>query len=84
MNKSDIKPNDIVEFKNGKKIIVDNQSMWILNEFYDENMNCFKKEEYTIIKVIRPYYEEIYNRYENKTAVELKDEITRLYERNKR
>lgn len=83
MTKKDIKPNDILIFKNGSRVTIDIETEWVLHEFYDDNLNCIRNDDFSIIKVLRPQYEEIYNRDEYKSAVELKEEILRLYARNK-
>lgn len=83
MLKEDIKPNDIVIFKNGARTTIDMQTEWIIDEFYDDDLRCLKSDDFTIVKVLRPYYAEIYDR-NNRTALELKSEIIRIYERNKR
>ena len=81
MNKSDIKPNDIVEFRNGHRATVDTQTLWVLNEYYDDDLVCSHNDNYTIDKVFRPRYEEIYDRDERELSVmELKKEILDLYD----
>ena len=64
MNKLDIQKNDIVEFANGNKAQVGINSLWIIQNYYDDKLNCIKKPEYNIVKIYRPTYEVIYEKEE--------------------
>ena len=61
--------NDIIEFKNGSRKYYHSTDEWIIKEFYDENLNCLKKDELSIVRILRPKYEEIWkveNQKQNK------------------
>lgn len=51
MKKSQITINDVVEFKNGKTVTITKENMWILQEYYDDNLVCLTNDEYSIVKV---------------------------------
>ena len=60
--KRDILPNDVLIYKNGEKAILYAQYYWTLLKFYDDNLNHIYNDDYTIIEVLRPHYERIYDR----------------------
>lgn len=64
MTKDKIKPSDLIEFANGKKIIVSSINMWVLREYYEDNLRCNTNLEYDIVSISRPYYEKIFERKE--------------------
>lgn len=61
MTKSDIQEGDIITYKNGKKKTINKGDFWVLQEYYDDDMNCIR-DEFTIISIERPYYDTIYSR----------------------
>ena len=61
-HKRDILPNDVLIYKNGEKAILYAQYYWTLLKFYDDNLNHIYNDDYTIIEVLRPHYERIYDR----------------------
>ena len=60
--KRDILPNDVLIYKNGEKAILYAQYYWTLLKFYDDDLNHVYNDDYTIIEVLRPHYERIYDR----------------------
>ena len=64
MTKDKIKPSDLIEFANGKKIIASGINMWVLREYYDEDLRCKTNPEFDIISISRPYYEKVFERKE--------------------
>lgn len=62
MNKEDIQKDDLIEFANGKKTIIGEKSIWILDKYYNEDLTCIKNSDYDIIRIYRPTYEEIFER----------------------
>ena len=60
--KRDILPNDVLIYKYGEKAILYAQYYWTLLKFYDDNLNHVYNDDYTIIEVLRPHYERIYDR----------------------
>ena len=60
MNKYDIQENDILEFANGTKIQVGINKMWILRDFYGDDLKCLKDSEFDIVAIYRPTYEKIF------------------------
>lgn len=60
--KRDILPNDVLIYKNGEKAVLYAQYYWTLLKFYDDELNHIYNDDYTIIEVLRPHYERIYDR----------------------
>lgn len=53
LNKKDIRVNDILVFKNHHKAKLYFTRLYILNEFYDDDLHCLTNEEYDIIGIFR-------------------------------
>lgn len=62
MNKEDIQKDDLVEFANNKKAIVGYNILWIIKEYYNEDLTCKTNSDYDIIRIYRPTYEVIAER----------------------
>ena len=60
--KRDILPNDVLIYKNGEKAVLYEQYFWTLPKFYDDDLNHVYNDDYSIIEVLRPHYERIYDR----------------------
>lgn len=56
----DLKNNDILIFKNGNRIIYNKHKEWIIQQYYDDNLNCITNDDYSIIRIYRPHYELIF------------------------
>lgn len=56
----DLKNNDVLIFKNGHKIIYTSDRKKIIQQYYDDNLNCLTNDDYTIIRVFRPSYELVF------------------------
>lgn len=65
--KNQLLPNDVLIYKNGEKAILYEQYYWIILKFYDDNLNHIYNDDYTIIEVLRPKYERIYEKGKQKT-----------------
>lgn len=59
-----LKNNDILILKNGSKIIYTNDRKKIIDQYYDNELNCLTNDDYTIIKIYRPYYELVFGEKE--------------------
>ena len=59
-------PNDVLIYKNGEKAILYAQYYWTLLKFYDDDLNHVYNDDYTIIEVLRPHYERIYEKGKKK------------------
>ena len=57
--KVELQNNDIVIFKNNEKATFTENQRWIINEFYDEFLNCKYNDNYSITEVLKPRYEKI-------------------------
>lgn len=56
----ELKNNDILIFKNGNRAIYTSDRKKIIDQYYDNELNCLTNDNYTIIKVYRPYYDLIF------------------------
>lgn len=62
MTKQNLMPNDILKFKNGMQVILSQYNFWVINQFYDNDLDCLNNTEYNIIAVFRPTYDLIYSK----------------------
>lgn len=67
--KQDLLPNDVLIYKNGEKGILYEQYFWMILKFYDNDLNHIYNDDYTIIEVLRPHYERIYDREKIKKKI---------------
>lgn len=77
--KTEIKENDILCFRNGLEHAYTKLDNWILTQFYDDELHSLKDEEYDIVNIKRPYYEDIMGKNKNMhymTRTELEYELT--------
>lgn len=56
----DLKNNDILIFKNGNRSIYTSDRKKIIQQYYDDNLNCITNDDYSIIRIYRPHYELIF------------------------
>lgn len=56
----------VVEFKNGNTLLIDNKNMWVINRFYDDELNCLQNPDYDIIRI---YKEELLLLYDKTDEV---------------
>lgn len=66
MKKSDIKIDDVIYLRDGRKIIINAVQFWILRDYYDENLCCISGSDFDIVRVERPYYEVLYEEEKRK------------------
>ena len=64
--KRDLLPNDVLIYKNGEKAVLYAQYYWMILKFYDNDLNHIYNDDYTIIEVLRPHYERIYEKGKEK------------------
>lgn len=57
-----LQENDILVFKNGNKKEYTSKDKWLIDNFYNDNLECSTSDKFTIIQILRPHYEEIFNR----------------------
>ena len=65
--KRDLLPNDVLIYKNGEKSVLYEQYFWMILKFYDDDLNHIYNDDYTIIDVLRPHSERIYEKDYKKT-----------------
>lgn len=66
MYKDMLQEGDILVFKNGHKKEYNHKDNWMLDNFYDDNLVCLTNDVFTIVKILRPKYTEIYSRVRKK------------------
>ena len=64
--KKDLLPNDVLIYKNGEKGVLYEQYYWMLLKLYDDNLNHIYNDDYSIIEVLRPRYERVFERDKGK------------------
>lgn len=85
--KSEIEENDILVFKNGLEHTYTKYDRWLINKFYDNNLHSCKDEEFDVVAIKRPYYENIMsenNDVHYMTRLELEKELIEKREEIKR
>lgn len=53
----ELKNNDILIFKNGNRIIYNKHKEWIIQQYYDSELNCITNDDYSITRIYRPSYQ---------------------------
>lgn len=67
MNKAELQENDLLVFKNNHKAFLTQDRYKIIQEYYDDELNCLTDDNYTIIQVYRPEYKLMFERGKGKT-----------------
>ena len=62
----ELQENDVLVFKNGHRKEYTDRDKWLMKNFYDDKLNCLTNDKFTIIKILRPHYEVIYERVKTK------------------
>ena len=62
----ELQENDVLVFKNGHRKEYTDRDRWLMENFYDDKLNCLTNDKFTIIKILRPHYEVIYERVKTK------------------
>lgn len=62
MTKNELKIDDLVEFANGKKVMIGVNIQWVIRDFYTNDLKCKTNSDFDIVKVYRPTYEVVYDR----------------------
>ena len=65
MERAIVKIGDILELKNGKKVTVGKNTFWILQEYYDDELNCMTNDGDSVLRIYRPVYTVISEREPN-------------------
>ena len=63
-----INSGDILIFANGEKREVGTTILWLLRDYYDENLNCTTNPDFNIVQILRPEYKVIYSKEEEKSG----------------
>ena len=66
MNKRDLKKDDILIFKNNNTAVYDSSKIYVIDENYDDELNCLVNDNYTIVKVYRPEYKLVFDKQNEK------------------
>ena len=62
MNKNELRNNDIITFKNKKAIVLSQINRYIINEFYNDNLEHKTDPGYNVETIERPEYVKVYTR----------------------
>ena len=62
----ELQENDILVFKSGTKREYTQKDAWMFEHFYNQDLTCKTNDRFTIIKILRPQYEVIFDRSKNK------------------
>ena len=57
--KVELQNNDTLIFKNNTKTTFNENQRWIIDQFYDENLNCKYDDDYSIVEVLKKSYQKI-------------------------
>ena len=60
--KEQLQEGDVLIFKNGHKKEYTHRDEWMMDNFYDDNLNCLTNDKFTIVEVLRPKYQSVYKR----------------------
>lgn len=60
MKKNELQKNDILIFKNNHTAVFDSSKIYVIEQNYDEELNCLTNDDYSIIRIYRPHYELIF------------------------
>ncbi len=58
--KEQLQEGDILVFKSGTKREYTHKDEWMIDNFYDSELNCLTNDKFTIVKVLRPHYDTVY------------------------
>lgn len=62
----ELQENDILVFKSGTKREYTQRDAWMFEHFYNQDLTCKTNDRFTIVKILRPQYEIIYDRSKSK------------------
>lgn len=67
MTKEELKKDDVLVMRNNHSLVLGANNMYVIREYYDDELNCIKDDNYTIIQVYRPEYKLMFEREKGKT-----------------
>ena len=62
MKKNELQKNDILIFKNNHTAVFDSSKIYVIEQNYDDELNCLTNDDYSIMKIYRPTYELIFDK----------------------
>ena len=62
ITKEELKKDDILIFANNGTMVLGGQNMYVLERYYNDQLECTEKPEYSVEKIYRPQYKKIYQR----------------------
>lgn len=65
ITKEELKKDDILIFANNGTMQLGGHNMYVIEQNYDDNLQCIGKPEYSVEKIYRPQYKKIYQRRKN-------------------
>lgn len=65
ITKEELKKDDILIFQNNSTMVLGANNMYVIDQYYDDQLQCIEKPEYSVKKIYRPQYIKIYQRRKN-------------------
>lgn len=63
--KEELKKDDILIFANNGTMVLGGNNMYVLEKYYNDQLECTEKPEYDVDRIYRPQYKKIYQRRKN-------------------
>lgn len=70
--KEQLQEGDILVFKSGTERKYTQKDEWMIENFYDKDLNCLTNDKFTVVKVLRPHYDTVY--YKPKQRIRIDNE----------
>lgn len=67
----ELQENDVLVFKNGHRKEYTDRDKWMMENFYDDKLNCTTNDKFTVVKVLRPHYEVVFTKEKQAPARKL-------------
>lgn len=65
ITKEELKKDDILIFANNGTMQLGGQNMYVIEQNYNDNLECIGKPDYDVDRIYRPQYKKIYQRRKN-------------------
>lgn len=63
----ELQENDVLVFKSGTKREYTQKDAWMFEHFYNRDLTCKTNDKFTVVKVLRPHYEVVFEVSREKT-----------------
>lgn len=65
ITKEELKKDDILIFANNGTMQLGGHNMYVIEQNYNDNLECIGKPDYDVDRIYRPQYKKIYQRRKN-------------------